>query len=633
MNAWQDAWVLVQHPLLLPLVVTGLAGLLAYVMAHRAPVVSRFVSPLACAIALGLMLRLFTGEAVAIDLTFVSAFDLRIGVAMTAHPFGMLIALGAAFFGLLIAVYARTFERGGQYEGRFHAFLCWTVAGAMGAALATDLVWLLICWEVVSLCLYMMLNLGSGDSPAGAAKTFGMLGVGDAALLLAIALIGTTQGTFRIDELSIQVGTPLTYTCYLLFVAAALAKAGAIPLHSWIPAAASSASAATFALLPAAIDKLLGIYLLALFSLQVFVLDTAMQRVLLVIGAVTILAAVLMAMMQHQLKKLLGFHAVSQVGYMVLGIGTGLPIGIAGGVFHMVNNAIYKAALFMMAGDVERETGTDELNRLGGLAAVLPTTFMVGLVSALAISGIPPLNGFVSKWLVYQACLSLGTPLAMLSLVAAVFGSALTLASFFKVISAVFLGPAAKPAGAGGRKGRLALNLPMIALAALCIGFGVLAAWPLNSLVLPAIAGMGIGVGELTAATTLEVEGLGLWSPTPATMLILLGVVGGLLLYAIGRVGRARVVGPFIGGEVADEPAGLKFAATSYYRTIEELPGLGGALREGSRSVFDVYNLGGRFGGTFVELLRRQHTGVLSLYVTWCLVGLVVIAAYVMAVI
>lgn len=634
MNAWlTEAWQFLWHPLMAPLSVTALAGALAYVSARRAVFVARFASFVACVAALVFCVRLFLGPPVELDVTWLEIDGLRVAVAMASSTFGALIAVGVAFFGLAIGVYALASERGDRDEGRFFACLCWTVTGGVGAALADDLIWLLICWEIVSLCLYLLLNLRTDDAPAGAAKTYGLIGFGDAAMLLAIALLGVTQGTFRISDLSIAVNSPLMYVCYLLFVAAALAKAGAIPLHSWIPAAASSASVATFALLPASIDKLLGIYLLATFSLRVFVLDDAMRIVLMTIGAVTILAAVLMAMVQHRLKKLLSFHAVSQVGYMVLGIGTGLPIGIAGGVLHMVNHAIYKSCLFLTAGAVERAGGTDDLNRLGGLAARLPVTFICCLIAALAISGVPPLNGFVSKWLVYQACLSEQSVLGVLCLVAAVFGSALTLASFFKVLTTVFWGPTpATLAAPESVWARFARGLPMTVLAVLCIVFGVAAQWPLQRLILPSLAGMGVTPELDVGAAELSTGALGLWAPLPATILIVLGMLGGLVLYLLGRVRQPRVVDTFVGGERPADLPMVKVAATGFYQTIQAQPVLGGALRDGEQSVFDVYRLGGQYGGSLVRVLREVHTGVLSLYVSWCVVGVVIIVAYLMAI-
>jgi len=635
MNAWlENAEQFLTNPLVAPLAITALAGAVAWIAARRAVVLARLVSIVACAAALLLGARLFLAPASELTVTWLAIEEFRLTVALTNHTFGVLIAAGAAFFGLLVAVYALASERGDRGEGRFHAYLCWTVTGACGVGLADDLIWLLMCWELVSLCLYLMLNLRSGEAPAGAAKTFAIVGFGDAAMLAAIALFGATQGTVRISELSIAVDTPLHYLCYLLFVAAALAKAGAIPLHSWIPAAAPDASAATFALLPASIDKLLGIYLLALFSLRVFVLDGALRAVLMIIGAVTILAPVLMAMTQHRLKKLLAFHAVSQVGYMVLGIGTGTPIGILGGVFHMLNHAIYKSCLFLAAGSVEQAGRTDDLDRLGGLARTLPVTFACCLVAALAISGVPPLNGFVSKWLIYQACLATPTPLALACLVVAVIGSALTLASFFKVLMTVFWGPAAptppqrEPGGA-----HWARAVPMTVLAVLCVLFGVMAAWPLTGLIQPAVADTGVDPALRLELAALDTGALGLWAPLPAAGLILLGILGGLVLYGLGGVRRMRIVETFVGGERPAALPSLKVPATGFYGTIEALPGLHAALRDGGHGAFDVYRMGARYGGTLVQRLRDMHTGVLSLYVSWCVIGVVVVVIYLLTVV
>lgn len=176
-------------------------------------------------------------------------------------------------------------------------------------------------------------------------------------------------------------------------------------------------------------------------------MNQAMNTVLMITGSITIVAAVMMALIQHDLKKLLGYHAVSQVGYMVLGIGTGNPLGIAGGLFHMVNNAIYKSCLFLSGGAVEKRTGTTNLEKLGGFAKIMPISFVTFLIASLAISGVPPLNGFASKWLIYQGIIETvrnGGYLWVLWLVAAMFGSALTLASFMKLTHAVFLGQPSK---------------------------------------------------------------------------------------------------------------------------------------------------------------------------------------------
>ena len=153
-----------------------------------------------------------------------------------------------------------------------------------------------------------------------------------------------------------------------------------------------------------------------------------------------------MALVQHNYKRLLGFHAVSQVGYMILGFGLGSAIGIAAGLFHMINNALYKSGLFLSAGCVEYRTGKEDIDDLGGLSKVMPVTFIASLVFAMSISGIPPFNGFASKWMIYQGIIDFGSgsglpnKLWVIWLGSAVLGSALTLASFIKFIGGIFLG-------------------------------------------------------------------------------------------------------------------------------------------------------------------------------------------------
>jgi formate hydrogenlyase subunit 3/multisubunit Na+/H+ antiporter MnhD subunit len=358
----------------------------------------------------------------------------------------------------------------------------------------------------------------------------------------------------------------------------------------------------------------------------------------------------MMAMIQHNLKRLLAFHAVSQVGYMVLGMGlaawvlaagravggltpayqAAATIAFAGGLFHMLNHAIYKCTLFLTAGSVERVAGTMELDQLGGLARRLPVTFVCCTVAALAISGVPPMNGFISKWLVYQGALQAGSGLALVCLVVAVFGSALTLASFIKVVHSVFLGTrgSAVPAGDDRPRESLAMAVPMIVLAAACIGLGIGGGWAVKGLILPAAQAVGIqpaGI-ETSGGWVLDLqEGRGFWSPTLATALIVLGVAIGLVIYFIGRTMRVRVVPNFVGGEDDSSDATWHVSGTGFYETIRNLPGLKGVFGDASAGAFDLYRLTGRYGGTLVARLSGWHTGLLAVYTSWILIGLAVL--------
>jgi formate hydrogenlyase subunit 3/multisubunit Na+/H+ antiporter MnhD subunit len=389
------------------------------------------------------------------------------------------------------------------------------------------------------------------------------------------------------------------------------------------------------AYLPAALDKLLGIYLLAVLSLRMFRPAPAMQLVMMIVGAVTILAAVLMAMMQHNLKKLLSFHAVSQVGYMVLGIGTGTTIGVIGGLFHMLNNAIYKSNLFLMSGTVSKAAGSDELEEMGGLARLLPVTFVTAAISAAAISGVPPLNGFVSKWLIYQGALQVtNRGLAVTLVVVAVFGSALTLASFVKAIYSAFLSPAPAAARRSRPRESFFLVAPMVVLAGLCVFLGVFPNTVINHVLAGAIPeGVTTGVEIQANAGGVAAQGLGLWSPAQATGLIGIGLVLGGVFAWLARGGKkVRVVRPFLGGEVpAPDDDRFRVPGTHFYETIGRLPIVGRLLSEGESSAFDLYYWSGKHGHTLVEVLRAQHTGLLSLYVAWGLLGLVATMVYLLA--
>jgi len=146
---------------------------------------------------------------------------------------------------------------------------------------------------------------------------------------------------------------------------------------------------------------------------------------------------------------------------------------------------------------------------------------------------------------------------------------------------------------------------------------------------MPEITGTNVAM----AGNVIEAGDLGLWAPAPATILILLGMFGGIMFYLIGHVGRTRVTKTFLGGETTfGDTSKPHLSPTDYYRTVEDMPCVGQVLKDGQTGAFDVYRLGGRYGLVFVETLRRLHTGVLSLYASWCLVGVVVICIYLMAV-
>lgn len=543
-----------------------------------------------------------------------------------ATPISILCAAFAALFFVLVVIYSIKHMKGRAGLWRYYLYTVLTFISTLGVLFANNFMILLIFWGFLGLLLYLMIAFGRREgTPAAARKALIIVGGTDVLMLFGIVLIwkltaGASGFTGLLHMPINGMGIPLSGTAsivaYLCLASAAFAKAGAMPFHTWVPDTAENAPTPVTAYLPASLDKLLGIYFLARITLDVFIMTPTMNTVLMAIGSITIIAAVMMALIQHDLKRLLGYHAVSQVGYMVLGIGTGNPIGIAGGLFHMFNHSIYKSCLFLSGGVAERKAGTGNLARMGGLIKVIPLVFVTFLVASLAISGVPPMNGFASKWLVYQGVITSGDSMWVLWLIAAMLGSALTLASFMKLIHSVFLGQPSegvkKLISENKRGTSVSTAIPIVVLSLLCILLGVFA-WkiPFGELLRPEVRG--------------QVDFAGIWQSGLATLMIIAGFIIGYLIYLAGKLKTARTAAPFIGGEVLEDNPDMRVSGVDFYKTIRELGLLKGIYRWAEKKYFDLYEVAGKFVGGFGVVFSFMHNGLLSRYILWCIIGLVVL--------
>jgi len=536
------------------------------------------------------------------------------------------VILSIFIFTALIIIYSIRFMKNKPNLFQYYLWIILTALSSIGAVLANNLILLLVFWGFLGLTFYLLINMGNKDSDKVAKKTFIIIGGSDCLMLLGIAIIFYLTGTYQMDKINLAVGSShLTVLAFLCLAIASFAKAGAMPFHSWIPDCSESAPLPVVAFLPAALDKLLGIYLLARICLNLFLMNQAMNIFLMLIGAFTIVAAVMMALVQHNLKRLLGYHAVSQVGYMVLGIGTGIPIGIAGGIFHMLNNTIYKSCLFLTGGNVESQTKTSQLDQLGGLAKIMPITYLSCLIASLSISGVPPLNGFVSKWMVYQGIIQgvkghtsqVAGLISLLCLVAAMIGSALTLASFMKLTHATFLGQRVNGLTSERVKEvSWKMWLPCIILAGICVLFGIFAFQiPLRYFILPALA---------TRYSLLATDFPGFWSPGLATMLIIAGLILGLIIFNLSKLKSSfRQDSPFIGGETAVLEES-RVSGTEFYNTVKEINILSKIYKLAEAKFFDIYDQGKGLTFWITNPLRNLHNGILPTYLVWCLLGMII---------
>jgi NADH-quinone oxidoreductase subunit L len=464
--------------------------------------------------------------------------------------------------------------------------------------------------------LFAMISLGGKESFRTAIKAFVIIGVSDLCMMVGIAMTGHAAGTLVLSGIRLPV-QGLNGLAFMLLITGALAKAGSMPFHSWIPFAAEDAPLPFMAFFPGALEKLIGIYFLTRVTLDLFVLspESWASTVLMIVGAVTILLAVMMALVQKDYKKLLSYHAISQVGYMVLGIGTALPIGIVGGLFHMLNNALYKSCLFMTAGAVEKQAGTTDLRKLGGLRKAMPVTTAVFVVCGLSISGVPPFNGFFSKELVYDAALERG----WVFYAAAALGSFFTAASFLKLGHAAFFGPRRKEHETV-REAPWAMLVPMAVIAALCVLFGIFNSLPIHRFLVPVI-------GE-KALEGRHVAGM------PANWTLVLITLAVLAAAVLNHYFGVRKTGSGVGAvdhihhapglsAVYDQAEKKAFDPYEHFQRFVSI--LSGILHGVDRLIDAIYDKASVFiVNAFSAAVRKTQSGNYVAYILWSLAGVIV---------
>lgn len=523
-----------------------------------------------------------------------------------------LIMLFISLFAFLVLIYSIIYVKEGSVKNYYPYFLI-TLGCSYGAVLSDNLLLFLFFWGILGIGLYKLIYGHDEKSSAAAKKTLIMIGASDSIMIIGIAIIWKITGSLSMSSISLPATDTISSIAFLALLIGSFTKAGAFPFHTWVPDYAENAPASSSAYLPASLDKLLGIYFLARITTKIFVLNGWMTFLLLLIGVITIIVAVMMALVQHNYKRLLGFHAVSQVGYMILGFGLGSMIGVAAGLFHLINNAVYKSGLFLSAGCVEYRTGKDNIDDLGGLSKAMPVTFFASLIFAMSISGVPPFNGFASKWMIYQGIIDFGNgaglanKLWMVWLGLAVLGSALTLASFIKFIGGIFLSRR-RPEFENVREVPLMMWLPMVVLALLCIVLGVFS----TNLVVPKLFMPVTGIFRFT----------GFWNSMFVSFLVLISIILGIIIYLSINIKKFRTDDSFIGGEKIQEQTG--YPTPEFYKTVTEFRFFSWIYKKAEEKWFDIYDLSKQFVLWVSHQFSDAHTGVLPGYILWVFAGLIV---------
>ncbi|MFC1914987.1 NADH-quinone oxidoreductase subunit L [Chloroflexota bacterium] len=322
---------------------------------------------------------------------------IHLGLIMDSLTAVMLIVVTGV--SLMVQVYSQGYMHGDAGYHRYFAWMSLFTMSMLGLILADNLLLLFVFWELVGLCSYLLIGFWfHRPSAANAAKkAFIVTRIGDFGLLAAILLLFNNTGTFDIAQLhSLAIagslaGAVLTWSAIGIFAGAA-GKSAQFPLHTWLPDAMEGPTPVS-ALIHAATMVAAGVFLVArmfpLFEHSAEALTTVA-----IIGAFTAIFAASMGLVMHDIKRVLAYSTISQLGYMMLGLGTG---GVAVGIFHLFNHAFFKALLFLGSGSVNHATGTFDMRLMGGLRKVMPWTYITFLIASLSIAGIWPLAGFWSK--------------------------------------------------------------------------------------------------------------------------------------------------------------------------------------------------------------------------------------------
>ncbi|TYO91192.1 monovalent cation/H+ antiporter subunit A [Oceanicella actignis] len=500
---------------------------------------------------------------------------------------GLLFALLILGIGLLIILYARFYLTRRDPMGKFYALLLLFQGAMLGIVLSDNILMLLIFWELTSLSSFLLIGYWNHlpEGRQGARMALTVTGAGGLAMIAGALLLGQAAGSMELSDIiarreAVQ-ASELYLPALILILAGCFAKSAQFPFHFWLPHAMAAPTPVSAYLHSATMVKA-GLFLMARLWPALagtdawFLLAASVGLITMVLGAVT-------ALFKDDLKGLLAYSTVSHLGLVTFLLGLGTPAGAVAAVFHIINHATFKAALFMTAGIVDHETGTRDIRRLGGLAAFMPVTFLIGAVAALSMAGVPPLNGFLSKeMMLHEAAHTawLGSELALpvLAGLAALFSAAYS----FRFVAHVFLGKPRLAHAEPPHDPVVWFWLPPAILASLTVLIGLFPQSMAGELVRAA-------AGAVTAGAAPEIK-LKLWhGVNEALMISAAALAGGAAALALhGPLARVwAVVAPPAAKRAFDALVG---AATAAARRLTD------ALHDGdfgrSAAIFSVFAAG-----------------------------------------
>jgi len=641
-----------------------------------------FVAAASSVLLVGAIRQLASGEPHATETTVARVEIIGANLTLAVDRLSALFLVIIGIISFLIALYSTAYMRIYQREGavRYYPILLLFFAGVIGVVSVRDWFFFFVFWELMTILSYFLV-IYEKDDPVSLRAGLKYLVVTHAATLgMAIAALAlwhvSRPHSFSFASCASAMAdlarsSPAALHAILaLWLIGFATKAGILPFGDWLPDAYPAAPSSASAAFAGTMTNLAMYGLLRVFvdMLPASQFTTVWGIVIAVLGTGSIFVGTLASLSQESAKRLISFCVIGQMGYVFLGIGMALYflssnptlalVALLGGMFHLVNGAFYKPLLFLTAGSLRYRTGTLTLGEMGGLSAVLPVTALTAGVASLAIAGVPPLNGFASKWLIYEVSIigGIGFPIFLLFGLTAVFISLVTLASLLKYLGAAFFGqPSENVLSLSGRRAEVPLSMqfPQVVLALFCIALGLVPLLPLRVIagalqpLTGALGGVSVasalGTSPVGLSFTPDGAAAGVWHPVVSAIALVICIA---LSYGLARLAGAPARSVPVwhcGAELRSQEA--HFQAHGFYepfrRAFERVYITTGIPKGGYPAslarAFDLdawlYRPLVRAGARLAERFSRSHVGIPQWYLVWQVVGVVLVLAALFALI
>jgi len=398
-----------------------------------------------------------------------------VGISLVVDNLSVLLLLIISCISFLVVLFSIKYLQKYTSKGKYYSLLMLMITGMNGVVLTGDFFNLYVFLEIASVASYALVGFGTGKEELEASFKYLVLGtVSSSMILLGIGIIYSATGSLNMADVASflhmnGINRAILFSSALFLMGFGL-KAAMVPFHAWLPDAHPSAPAPISAMLSGVLIKSLGVYAIARIFFNVIGMNFITKYILMGMGTLSMVVGAVVAIGQWDIKRLMGYSSISQMGYVILGLSIGTPLGIIGALFHLINHAIFKSLLFLSSGSIEYSTNTRDMKNFGGLIKKMPVTGTSCTIGCLSISGVPPFNGFWSKLIIILALIQADYYLlAVLTVLVSFF----TLIYYIKVQRYTIFGDL--PANLQKIKETPALMyIPLSILAILCIGAGIL---------------------------------------------------------------------------------------------------------------------------------------------------------------